>query len=69
MNARNEAGIAPAAISVREACRYVGLGRTTLYDLLKANRIEGTRYGGRRLIYTASLDAFLLSLLDKKKKV
>ena len=67
MKARKEADIAPAAIGVREACRYIGLGRTTSYYLLKARQIEGERYGGRRLIYTVSLDAFLASLSNKKK--
>jgi excisionase family DNA binding protein len=68
MNARSEAGIAPAAMGVREACRYIGLGKSTLYELLKAGRIEGVKCGSRRLIFKASLDAFLASLLNKKKK-
>jgi len=44
-------------VSVAEACRLVGLGRTTMYELIGAGRIESITIGRRRLINSASLQS------------
>jgi excisionase family DNA binding protein len=49
----------PLAVSVSEALDLSGLGKTTIYGLLKQNLIESIRVGRRRLIIYASLKAFL----------
>lgn len=49
----------PLAISITEALDLSGLGKTTIYSLLKHNLIESIRVGRRRLIIYASLKAFL----------
>ena len=47
--------IEPILVTVRTACRLVGLGPTKLYELLKAGAIESTKIGGKRLLVYQSL--------------
>jgi len=61
--------ILPAALSADESARYIGVGRTTLYELYNNGLIKSvlvkTRRGnvsGRRVFLRASLDAYLRSL-------
>jgi excisionase family DNA binding protein len=49
----------PLAISITEALDLSGLGKTTIYGLLKQNMIESIRVGRRRLIIFSSLKSFL----------
>ena len=51
----------PLAVTVREACRLTGIGRTLLYDMIRDGRVNALRLGRRRLVTTASLNA----LIDK----
>jgi excisionase family DNA binding protein len=41
--------------SVAEACHAVGIGKTTLYDLMDRRVVASTRIGRRRLINVPSL--------------
>lgn len=41
--------------SIREACEMVGIGRTNLYKLIKAGKVETVVVGGRRLVLVRSL--------------
>ena len=41
--------------SVAEACDAVGIGKTTLYDLMDRRVVESSRVGRRRLISVPSL--------------
>lgn len=43
------------AFSIREACAASSLGKTTLYSLISAGRLEAVRVGGRTLIPADSL--------------
>lgn len=43
------------AVSVKDAARALGVGRTTVYALLNEGKIETISVGRRRLIKTASL--------------
>lgn len=45
--------------TVRDACRLGGFGRTTLYGLVKAGRLDLVRVGGRTLVVGDSLRALL----------
>ncbi len=47
------------AFPIREACEYVGLGRSTLYEMLQAEKLRSVKIGGRRLILREDLDALL----------
>ncbi len=49
----------PAALSVSEAAKYVGLGRTNLYELIRCGELPVVRIGGRTLVRRA--DALLLA--------
>lgn len=44
-------------VSVNEACRLVGLGRTTMYRLIDEGQVETVKIGSRRLVRVASLRA------------
>ena len=46
--------------TINEACEVTGLGRTKLYELIGAERLETTTIGRRRLVVVRSL----LSLLE-----
>jgi excisionase family DNA binding protein len=41
------AGRAKSALSVREACAILGVGRATLYDLIESGRLPAFRPGKR----------------------
>ena len=43
------------AATIPEACRLSGLGRSTIYELVKAGRLKSSTIGKRRLILLASL--------------
>ena len=49
----------PLTVTIDEACRKTGLGVTSLYALLKAKQIRGTKVGRRRLIFWQSLQELL----------
>jgi len=42
-------------VSITEACRSVGVGRTTMYRLFDAGSVETVKIGRRRLVKIASL--------------
>lgn len=45
----------PWALRVDDACRLTGLGRTTIYELMKSGRLRSVKVGRARLIDRASL--------------
>lgn len=47
------------AYRIDEAVRASGLGRTTIYDEIKAHRLKSVKVAGRRLILREDLEAFL----------
>lgn len=47
--------IEPIAMRVPEACRYLGVGRSTLYVLISRDEIEVIKMGSATLVLTASL--------------
>ena len=48
--------------SPRQACEALGIGRTTLYQLIGHGRLRALSLGGRTLIPADSLQALLESL-------
>ena len=52
----------PEGLSVPEACRIAGLGRTKIYEAITAGRLKARKVGKRTLILRADLDSFLNSL-------
>ena len=55
----HDSPIEPLAVTVPVALRLSGLGRTKLYELIAAKKLESTTIGTRRLINYASLKALL----------
>ena len=46
-------------VSIKDASRMVGLGRTTLYNLINEGRLETRQIGRRRLVLRSSIAALL----------
>ena len=47
------------AYSIKEACQASSLGKTTIYHHIAEKRLKVVRVGGRTLIPTESLHAFI----------
>ncbi|MBX9644924.1 MAG: helix-turn-helix domain-containing protein [Novosphingobium sp.] len=50
---------APLAYSVEEACRVSSLGKTNIYALIKAGKLDVRKVGARTLIPAASLHTLI----------
>lgn len=49
----------PIATSVNGAAKVLGIGRTTVYQLINSGRLETLKLGRRTLIKTASIRALI----------
>jgi excisionase family DNA binding protein len=47
--------VEPLAVSVNDATRVLGLGRTSIYAMIGDGRLETLKLGRRTLIKTASI--------------
>ena len=61
---RQRQTIEPLVMRVPEACRYLGIGRSTLYVLIGKREIEIIKLGSSTLVLTASLR----SLVERRRK-
>ena len=52
------------AYQVNEAVHVSGLGRTTIYELIKAEKLKTVKAAGRRLIMREDLEAYLRACRD-----
>lgn len=59
MSIEHETSVDPLAVRVDVACRLTGLGRTTIYELLKSGKLRSVKVGRARLIDKASVRALL----------
>ncbi len=50
------------ALSVKEACKYISLGRTSFYKLVKGGQIPARKWGCRTIVLADELDQALESL-------
>jgi excisionase family DNA binding protein len=50
------------ALTIADAAKASGIGRTTLYELIGAGKIEARKAGNRTLIPAESLKAYIDSL-------
>jgi excisionase family DNA binding protein len=53
--------IEPIAMRVPEACRYLGIGRSTLYVLIGQGELEYIKLGSSTLVLTESLKSLVES--------
>jgi excisionase family DNA binding protein len=52
----------PALVKIERACRYLDVGRTKLYRLIREGKLDCVRIGKSARITTASLKKFVESL-------
>ena len=45
----------PILLSINETARVLGLGRTSIYALIRSGKLETATIGRRRLVKTSSL--------------
>jgi excisionase family DNA binding protein len=51
--------MAPICLSIDDAARSIGIGRTKLYELIKAGDIATLKIGRRTLVRTESLHSLV----------
>ena len=49
----------PLAVTVKSACKLVGVGNTTMWALIKTGRVKTVSIGRRRLVIYSSLESLL----------
>ena len=54
-HARPAQAIEPITMRMSDACRYTGIGRTTLYGLIANGQVEVIKLGRSTLVLTGSL--------------
>lgn len=57
----------PHFYSVKETCRILSLGRTTVFGLLKNQVLSRTRHGRRTLVLRESVDNYAFVLMLRKE--
>jgi excisionase family DNA binding protein len=50
------------ALSVKEACKYISVGRTSFYKLVKSGQIPARKCGRRTIVLPSELERALKSL-------
>lgn len=60
----------PITLSIADACRETGIGRTSLYAAIKTGDLRAVKFAGRTLIRAEDLKAFVdaLPALNTGKK-
>jgi excisionase family DNA binding protein len=53
---------APLALGIAEACAMLGVGRTTVYSLIKAGSLRAVKVGRRTVILSADLQRYAETL-------
>ena len=53
--------ITPAAFSINDAARYIGIGRTKLYELINNGELPVVNFGSRTLVRRVDLEALLIA--------
>ncbi len=52
----------PRLLSIKQACRVLGLGRSNLYAMMASGRIRSVTVGRRRFVPREAIDEFIASL-------
>ena len=60
--------IIPYAVSIADAVKMVGLGRTSLYAAIAAGKLKTRKSGRRTLVETAELRQFIEGLPESGSK-
>jgi excisionase family DNA binding protein len=57
-----ERKLEPLGLSIAEAAKTAGVGRTTIYEALASGRLSARKLGRRTIIRANDLDAWLAAL-------
>jgi excisionase family DNA binding protein len=49
----------PRLLSIKQACRLLGVGRSNLYEMLALGRVRSVKIGRRRLVPRDAIDEFV----------
>ena len=52
-------GVLPAGLTIKQFCRFVGIGRTTAYKLKNLNMITTFKVGRRTLVTRSSAESLI----------
>jgi excisionase family DNA binding protein len=52
----------PYSLTIAETCRRYGFGKTTLYELIGAGKVDAVKQGARTLVLADSVERHLASL-------
>jgi excisionase family DNA binding protein len=58
----NSTPFEPALMKIEPACRYLDIGRSKLYELIRKGKLDAVKIGKSARITTASLKRFVESL-------
>ena len=61
LNGEADRGV-PRLLSIKQACRLLGLSRTTLYALLASGKLRSVTIGRRRFVPSDAIDEFIATL-------
>jgi excisionase family DNA binding protein len=57
--------VKPLTVSIKSACQILGVGATTMWQLIRTGSVETIRVGRRRLVILASLENLVESAGEK----
>lgn len=57
-----DVAVEPVNIGLKEACRITGLGKTTIYELIKTGKLTIRKYGAKTLFDYAEVRDFARSI-------
>lgn len=59
----------PRLLSIKQACRLLGLSRTTLYALLASDKLRSVTIGRRRFVPSDAINNFITTLPTAYRRV
>ncbi|MFG1188615.1 helix-turn-helix domain-containing protein [Xanthobacter flavus] len=62
MNRDGTAAVPPLLMSIPDAAKVLGIGRSSFYKLLEGQKIESILVGGRRMIPEAAIREYVAGL-------
>ena len=68
LNGEADRGV-PRLLSIKQACRLLGLSRTTLYALLASGKLRSVTIGRRRFVPSDAIDEFITALPTAYRRV
>jgi excisionase family DNA binding protein len=54
----------PYSLTITEACKRYGIGRSRLYELIATKQIAAKKLGARTLVLAESIEGYLAALPD-----